>query len=75
MCKPIEEGELNIKYLRRTNKALLLKLIWQFAAGQNRIWIEIMHAKYNADRDFWEDNPLVGVSALWRTMHKSLKAV
>jgi hypothetical protein len=55
MCKPVDEGGLNIWNLRRINDTLLLKLTWQFAVGRDRLWVHIMKAKYCSQKDFWEE--------------------
>jgi hypothetical protein len=49
MCQTIDEGGLNIKELRSMNDALLMKFTWQFVAGQDKVWIHIMRAKYCTD--------------------------
>jgi Reverse transcriptase (RNA-dependent DNA polymerase) len=46
ICMPFEQGGLNVRDLKIMNEALVLKLVWQFAAGQDKQWVQIMQAKY-----------------------------
>jgi hypothetical protein len=46
ICQPQQDGGFHIWDLRIMNDALILKLAWQMAQNQNRLWIGIMHAKY-----------------------------
>jgi Reverse transcriptase (RNA-dependent DNA polymerase)/zinc-binding in reverse transcriptase/Endonuclease/Exonuclease/phosphatase family len=61
-----QEGGLQIKEIRTMNDALLLKLVWQMAQGKDKIWIEVMQAKYCPNEGIWGARPMTGVSLLWR---------
>jgi zinc-binding in reverse transcriptase/Reverse transcriptase-like len=70
ICLPYEEGGLNVKDLRRMNDAILLKLVWQIASRQERLWVGIMVAKYCQNSDFWQAGSMSAVSPLWRHIQK-----
>lgn len=53
ICVSIEDEGLGIREVDLFNKALLQKITWQVAANQNRIWIQIMQAKYFPKGGFW----------------------
>jgi Reverse transcriptase (RNA-dependent DNA polymerase) len=64
ICLPFEEGGLDVKDLRTMNNALLLKLVWQVASGQDRQWVGLMRAKYCDSEEFWSNHSTTGVSPL-----------
>lgn len=57
-----------MKYLNLFNEALLLKLVWQVAGNEDKLWIEVLRAKYFARGDFWSVQTRAGTSNLWRAL-------
>lgn len=45
VCKPLDEGGLNIRRLADVNKAMLLKLAWSLKANPSCLWSRYMRAK------------------------------
>lgn len=52
------------------NKALVMKMVWQLAADEDRIWIKIMKAKYYSRGGFWAVERITDASALWRNIQR-----
>lgn len=46
ICVPVEQGGLGIRDVATFNQALLLKIVWQLASNQDRLWVQLMRAKY-----------------------------
>ncbi|CAA0819658.1 Unknown protein [Striga hermonthica] len=46
VCKPKDDGGLRLKYQRKMNDALLMKLGWQLLTRPDTLWVRIMKAKY-----------------------------
>lgn len=47
ICLPKEEEGLGFKSLRVSNKAYIWKLAWQQIANPEKLWVQVMRAKYN----------------------------
>jgi hypothetical protein len=62
------EGGLGVRDLRKMNKALILKLVWQLAQGGDKLWVAVMRAKYCKEGSLWQAEMEPGVSPLWRAM-------
>lgn len=41
-----EEGGLGIKNIVRFNEALIQELIWQVISEKERVWVQVIEAKY-----------------------------
>ena len=50
VCKPLEEGGLGIKDIRKFNCALLEKWKWQLMSDEKGKWKDILIFKYGAER-------------------------
>jgi hypothetical protein len=46
ICRPKEEGGLGFRNLRILNQAYIHKLAWQMVADPNKLWVQVMRAKY-----------------------------
>lgn len=49
-------GGLGIKDMNLFNMALVMKMVWQITARDDRIWISIIKAKYFPRGGFWAVN-------------------
>uniref|UniRef100_A0A803NMF8 Reverse transcriptase n=1 Tax=Cannabis sativa TaxID=3483 RepID=A0A803NMF8_CANSA len=63
MCSPLEDGGLNFKKFEDMNLALVAKLGWKLAKGENSLWTRVFCAKY------WEG----GIKSFWN--HDSPKSL
>lgn len=66
ICLPTEEGGLGIRDVKTFNDALVLKLVWQISAGKDKLWIQVMKAKYYPQGAFWETGRRANASMLWK---------
>ena len=53
VCLPIESGGLGIRRIGFFNKALLAKWLWRFGNESNRLWRQVIAAKYGEERGGW----------------------
>lgn len=49
MCKPLEDGGLGIKDIKKFNCALLAKWKWRLASEERGNWKDILISKYGSD--------------------------
>lgn len=47
ICKPKDQGGLGFRNFRELNKAYMMKLAWQLMNNPEKLWVQIMKAKYN----------------------------
>jgi len=48
ICKPLEEGGLGIKDIRKFNYALMAKWKWRLMSDEKGKWKDILESKYSA---------------------------
>ena len=53
VCSPIDKGGLGIRKLVPFNRALLGKWLWRFGREENRLWRQVMAARYGAVGGGW----------------------
>lgn len=54
VCKPYEEGGLNVRRVKDMSTAGVMKLIWWIAAKKkNSLWVRWVHSKYLKQESFW----------------------
>ncbi|KAF4380050.1 hypothetical protein F8388_018174 [Cannabis sativa] len=55
LCTPLEDGDLNFKRFEDMNLALVSKLGWKLAKGEESLWTRVFCAKYweNGTNLFW----------------------
>lgn len=56
ICQPYEKGGLGIRNLKLFNQSLVLKAVWQVASNCDRLWVQVVRAKYFSRRGFWGVN-------------------
>lgn len=70
VCQHKENGGLGIRDLGLFNKALMLKIVWQVAANEDKLWVQIMRAKYFPRGGFWGVKNSNGSSKLWKSIQE-----
>ncbi|KAF4346205.1 hypothetical protein G4B88_004929 [Cannabis sativa] len=55
LCTPLEDGDLNFKKFEDMNLALVAKLAWKLANGEESLWTRVFYTKY------WEN----GINSFW----------
>lgn len=68
ICLHTDEGGLEIRNLQLFNEALVLKLMWEMASNSDKLWAQIMKAKYCPMGGFWGVDSKRDASQLWRNM-------
>lgn len=48
LCTPKEQGGLGFKSLRKMNLAFLVKLGWQLFIERDKVWVQMLWAKYGS---------------------------
>ncbi|KAM6596656.1 uncharacterized protein LOC133034319 [Cannabis sativa] len=66
LCQPKCCGGLGFRRFEDFNLALLSKLAWMLACGNERPWIRSLKAKYFALESFWQVTPKASDSPGWR---------
>lgn len=54
ICHPKAAGGIGFWYFRDINSALLVKLGWKMAVGEDRLWCNLLRAKYMKEKSFFE---------------------
>lgn len=54
VCKLKKAGGLGFKHFKDMNSALLAKLGWKIAMGENMLWTKLLRSKYLKGRNFFE---------------------
>jgi len=49
LCRPLEEGRLGIKDIRKFNATLLAKWKWRLMSGEKGVWKDVLLSKYGVD--------------------------
>ncbi|XP_075658607.1 uncharacterized protein LOC142628380 [Castanea sativa] len=53
VCRPVKNGGLGIRCLRRFNSALLAKWLWRYGEENDALWRRVIGAKYGNDWGGW----------------------
>lgn len=53
ICKPLEEGGLNIRRVKEMNRAGVLKHIWRIVTNKESLWVKWVHARYLKHDSIW----------------------
>lgn len=73
VCRKKDEGGLGVRDIKLFNDALLLKLVWQLASGQDKLWVKFFQAKYYPRKGLWANASTGGCSLLGRELQKLKK--
>lgn len=66
ICQCKERGGLGFKQFKDINSALLSKLGWLMAKGDNRLWVEVLRKKYLKGNFFFACNWKKGDLMVWK---------
>lgn len=66
ICAEYEEGGLGVRDLKLFNQSLLIKIVWQLALQQDRLWVKVVRAKYCSREGLWGVSNRSNASPLWR---------
>lgn len=61
-------GGLGIRSLQELNRARIGKIIWNFMENPNKLWRQLMRAKYTIDSSFWSCENFTRCSFTWTVM-------
>lgn len=75
MCKPKNFGGLGFRRMRDINMALLAKLGWQIAAGENKLWVNLLTEKYCSRYSFFNVEKGASDSPMWKAILESRSVV
>lgn len=53
VCRPVEQGGLDIRYIKGTAKAAILRQTWFIVVKRKSIWIDWIYARYIKNKSFW----------------------
>lgn len=73
ICKPFEQGGLNIWTIESSARAALLRQVWNFNPGKNCLWTEWVTKKYLKNKNFWDLKAGSCTSWGWRGILQSWK--
>lgn len=59
-------GGLGFRLFSEFSSALLAKLGWKIACGEDSMWCNILRTKYLSNQSFFEHIPPVGASGIWK---------
>lgn len=66
ITKPKGMGGLGLRSLTEMNRALVLKMAWKLARGDDTQWVKAMHAKYFPRGAFWSIQRRSRCSKFWK---------
>nr|XP_024930509.2 uncharacterized mitochondrial protein AtMg00310-like [Ziziphus jujuba var. spinosa] len=75
ICKPKELGGLGFRKFKDLNVALLAKLNWKLASGEECLWTRLMKVKYLKNDSFFSYKLKKGTSWVWKGIIKSRDAL
>lgn len=81
LCLPTQCGGLGLKYTRRMNEALLMKLGWELTTCTDKLWVQVLRDKYKCGhnkipsvRKFQtESNCWRGIRRTWHNVLANIK--
>lgn len=74
ICRPKNQGGLNIKRCTYWNIASVGKLIWMLMEKDDILWVKWVNGVYmNNGVNFWTESPPADCSWYWRVLHKMKK--
>lgn len=69
ICAPKEDGGLGFRNLQTLNKAHMMKLSWSLITDRNKLWVQVMKAKYSCGPNLVPEVRSKGwVSHIWRAV-------
>lgn len=75
ICQPKEFGGLGCPLFKEFSTALLAKLGWKVARGDEDLWVTILSAKYLQRSSFFAHIPPQKASYVWRGIISTREAI
>lgn len=76
VCKPKEAGGLGFRNMKTLNQAYILKLAWQLINERDKLWVQIMRAKYQCGSLHLPKVSMKSNSSrLWNAISKNWKPI
>lgn len=70
ICKPLDEGGLNIRRVKEMNNAGLMKQLWWIVGKKDSLWVKWIQGKYLEQNSFWTLKIPNDCSWSWRKLLK-----
>ncbi|KAJ8485323.1 hypothetical protein OPV22_017808 [Ensete ventricosum] len=71
ICKPKDEGGLNLRHIRDWNKACMVKQLWDILQNKSSLWSQWVFARYLTKESIWETSAKTSHSAAWKGILKA----
>lgn len=72
LCKPKENGGLGFRSMRILNQAYMMKLAWQLVTERDKLWVQVMRAKYQCSSQLLRKVGLKSNSSdIWKAINKA----
>lgn len=68
-------GSLGLKDLIEVNKVTIVRLAWRFLSEPDKLWVQVLLAKYGDLRVFDEEKSLGSVSFTWRSVVEGFQII
>ena len=75
ICKPKAMGGLGFRLFKDINTALLAKLGWKLATGEDCLWTVLLRSKYLRGKSFFDHGLKKGSSYVWQSIISSRPAI
>lgn len=75
ICKPKKFGGLGFRRMKDINRALIAKLGWQIAAGEDKLWVKILSKKYCSRYSFFNVRKNKSDSQVWKDIVDSREII
>lgn len=75
ICQPKEFGGLGFCLFSKFNSALLAKLGWKIASGEDNLWTKLLTKKYLQEDSFFSHIPKPEASIVWRVIVSSRESL
>ena len=72
VCRPMKNGGLGIRCLRRFNSALLAKWLWHYGMENDALWRRVIGAKYGNEWGGWCTQSMSGAYGvcMWKSIRR-----
>ena len=68
ICQPKDCGGLGFRIFKDFNTAMLAKLGWMMAIGNNSMWSDLLRIKYLKNDSFSDHRVTSGASMVWKVI-------
>lgn len=75
ICRPLDEGGLEIRDIQAVNKSLILNSAWRLITNPHEQMAQILKGKYFPNSSFWEASKNISKSVYWSSVLKIRKVL